>query len=152
MSKVTAAPIALFGSLLLGLSAPAAMGQGSGGFKVIVNATNPVTGMTLMDASQLFLKRTTRWTAGGAVHPIDLPVSSAVREKFSRQVLGKPTLAVEAYWNKQIYSGQVIPPLTKASDREVVAFVRDNAGAIGYIATDTPLEGGVKVVTLTGGN
>ena len=150
MLKVPTAVIALCGALVLSLAPAGRSAEKSAGFKVIVNASNPVTSLSLTDVSQLFLKRTTRWSGGSTVVPVDLPAASAVREEFSRQVLGRPTFAVEAYWHKLIFSGQAVPPLTKASAPEVVAYVRENAGAIGYVSTDTPLEGGVKVLTLTG--
>ena len=46
-----------------------------------------------------------------------------------------------------IFSGKGIPPPEKASDAEIVTFVRDTPGAIGYVAPGADLSG-VKVVAI----
>jgi ABC-type phosphate transport system substrate-binding protein len=149
MLKVMTAAVALSGALLLNPSPPVQGAEKGGTFKLIVNASNSNTSLSISDASQLFLKRTTRWGNGGSVQPVDLPTTSPVREGFSREVLGRPAVAIEAYWNKQIFSGQAVPPVVKSTEREVVSYVKENAGAIGYVSADTPLESGVRAVTLS---
>lgn len=62
------------------------------------------------------------------------PAEAAVRERFARKVLDKSPMAVKAYWNQQIFAGRDVPPLEKPSDAEVVAFVRQNPGAVGYVS------------------
>jgi len=53
---------------------------------------------------------------------------------------------VKAYWREMIFSGRASPPLEAAWEAEALAFVRANAGAIGYVsATGLPFEG-VKAV------
>jgi hypothetical protein len=39
-----------------------------------------------------------------------------------------------------------VPPLTKTSDGEVLAYVQKSARAIGYVAADAKIEEGVKVI------
>jgi len=118
-------------------------------FVVIVNAANPAAKMSGEELSGLFLKKTPQWPRGGEVMPVDLTEQSGVRESFSRQVHQKSTAAVKAYWQKMIFSGREVPPPEKASSAEVVAYVRANRGAIGYVAADAPLGAGVKVVRIT---
>jgi len=149
MLKLPTAAVALLGAVLLNLGPPTHAAEKVAGFRIIVHASNPTTSLSVSEVSQFFLKRTTRWSSGGPVQPVDLPTSSALRESFSKRVLGRGAVAVEAYWNKQIFSGQATPPVVKSSERDVLAYVKDNAGAIGYVGTDTPLESGVKVVSLT---
>lgn len=115
-------------------------------FMVIVNASNPVSSMRTQELSKAFMKKTTRWADGVEMMPIDLKDQSAVRESFSRQVHEKSTSAVRAYWQKMVFSGREVPPLEKATSAEVVAFVRANRGAIGYVAADAALGGGIKVL------
>ena len=53
---------------------------------------------------------------------------------------------MKAYWREMIFSGRASPPLEAAWEAEALAFVRANAGAIGYVsATGLPFEG-VKAV------
>jgi ABC-type phosphate transport system substrate-binding protein len=135
---------------LLVLPYAAANGAPPAGFIVVVNASNSVPSLTVGELSQLLLKRTTQWRAGAAVVPVDLPVGVDVRERFSRTVHGRSAASVDTYWTKQIFSGAGVPPLTLASEREVLAFVRQNVGAIGYVSADASVGEGVKVVDVTG--
>ena len=47
--------------------------------------------------------------------------------------------AVLAYWNQKMFSGAEVPPPQKSSEREVIEFVRNNAGAVGYVSASAPL-------------
>jgi ABC-type phosphate transport system substrate-binding protein len=147
MRKATSVTFAALCLLVLAL--PAARGAPTG-FKVIVHAANPVASLTADELSQFFLKRTTHWRGGGAVVPVDLPVSSNVRDVFSRKVHGRPTEAIDSFWTKKIFSGAAVPPLTLSSEREVVAYVRQNTGAIAYVSVETGVGEGVKILDVSG--
>ena len=58
---------------------------------------------------------------------------------------------IAEFWRQQIFSGRNVPPVEKASDAEVLDFVRGNPGAIGYVSASTSLAPDVKVVTVNGG-
>ncbi len=116
-------------------------------YKIIVNNSVPVTSLSKKAASDLFLKKTTKWENGTPVTPVDQLDSSNTREGFSKAVHGKPAAAVKSYWNQQIFSGRDVPPVEKKSDAEVLSFVRSTAGAIGYVSEAASAEG-VRVVTI----
>lgn len=128
-------------SCLLG-GAPAG---GEERFYVIVNSANPVSSMEAKEVSKLFLKKTKGWPNGQSVLPVDQPESSAVREAFSKEIHGKTISSLEAYWQQQIFSGRNIPPLEKENDGEVVAYVKANLNAVGYLSS-RPSEPGVKIL------
>ena len=115
-------------------------------FVVIVNASNPVASISVEDLSKAFMKKATRWPDGVEILPVDLKEQSAVREDFSRLIHDKSTSAVRAYWQKMIFSGREVPPPEKASSAEVLAFVRSKRGAIGYLAAETAVGEGIKVL------
>jgi ABC-type phosphate transport system substrate-binding protein len=118
-------------------------------FVVVVSASNPVSSITRDQASKLFLKKTPTWDNGrGEVVPVDQPEGSAVREAFTKTVLRKSVSAVKSYWQQQIFSGRGVPPTEKASDSEVVSYVRANPNAIGYVSPAAASAGGVKVVNV----
>ena len=116
-------------------------------WKVIVNNNVKVDSLSKKAASDLFLKKTTKWASGAAVVPVDQVDTAAVRDAFSRAVHGKPTAAVKSYWNQQIFSGRDVPPVEKRNDAEVLAFVRSNAGAVGYVSEGAATDG-VRVVPI----
>ena len=131
----------LAGTALLTVTAHAAS------YKVIVNNSVSVSSLSKKAASDLFLKKTTKWESGAAVAPVDQLDSSNTREGFSKAVHGKTAAAVKSYWNQQIFSGRDVPPVEKKSDAEVLSFVRSTPGAIGYVSEAASAEG-VRVVTV----
>lgn len=141
-------PGLLAGLLMATLGSPA-RAQGNESFKIIVHASNPVASLGKEQVSKLFLKKVTRWESGQKVAAVDLSESSALREHFSKTVLGKSVTAVKAYWQQEIYSGREVPPPEKASDSQVLAYVKANPNAIGYVSASTPVVDGVRVVQLS---
>ena len=117
------------------------------GFKVIVNSENPVSSLTVKEVSNLFLKKTSRWSNGVKVLPADMAVSNKLREQFSKAIHGRKVSAIKAYWQKQIFSGRNVPPIEKKTERDVLRFVNENPGAIGYISVSTST-GNYRVVVL----
>jgi len=115
------------------------------GFLVVVNEANPVSSLSRQEISDLFLKKSSEWSGLGRVLPIDQPEGSAVRESFNREIHRKSNTAVRAYWQQRVFSGRDVPPPEKDGDQEVLAYVRKNAGAIGYLSPKASTEG-VKVL------
>jgi ABC-type phosphate transport system substrate-binding protein len=116
-------------------------------YKVVVNPSNPVSSISREDLSRIFLKKTTKFSDGRGASPVDLPANSATRENFSKDVHGKSSSAVDAYWQQLIFSGRDIPPPQK-SESGALEFVRSNENGIGYVpaAADTA---GIKVIGVT---
>ena len=111
------------------------------GYVVVVNAAGPAT-IAKAELSNVFLKKSTK------LAPVDQQKSAAVRDAFSKAVHGRPASAVATYWQQQIFAGKDVPPAEKGSDADVLAFVRGNPKAIGYVAAGTDLGAGVKAVTV----
>jgi ABC-type phosphate transport system substrate-binding protein len=125
------------------LSAPAPA-PAPGAYRVVVNSANAASSMSREDVARLFLKKLTVWPGGQAAQPVDQSKQSATRKAFSQGVLTKDVSAVESYWQQAIFSGRSVPPLEKASDAEVLAFVRANPGAVGYVSGGADLGASVK--------
>lgn len=117
-------------------------------FQVVVNSGNPTATLTAKQVSNLFLKKTTAWPDGLEARPVDLQPLSTTRARFSTAVHGRPVEAVKRYWQRQIFAGRGTPPVELTSDREVLEFVSEHPGAIGYVAAQTALSEGVSVLSL----
>lgn len=140
--------VALLASLAsAALSAPAPA-PAPGAYRVVVNSANAASSMSREDVARLFLKKLTVWPGGQAAQPVDQSKQSAARKAFSQAVLSKDVSAVESYWQQAIFSGRSVPPLEKASDAEVLAFVRANPGAVGYVSGGADLGASVKELTV----
>jgi ABC-type phosphate transport system substrate-binding protein len=116
-------------------------------FKVIVNETNATETLTKKEVSEIFLKTMKKWADGSEVVPVDLNARSQTRATFSQEVHGRGVGAIRSYWQQAAFSGAGTAPLERSDDAEVIAFVKANAGAIGYIAADTDAAG-VKEVSV----
>ncbi len=128
--------------ILMAGAAPAAPS-----FLVVVNEANPISSLSQEELSDLFLKKSSRWGDGSLVVPVDQGEDSQVRERFNREVHRKSAAGVRAYWQQRIFSGRDIPPPEKRGDAEVIAFVRNNPAAIGYISAAASTSG-VKVLAV----
>jgi ABC-type phosphate transport system substrate-binding protein len=131
----------------LGISAGRIRAEDSGAFKVIVHPSNPATQISRLKIGEIFLKKEKRWPDGQPAVPVEPPGKSAVRQRFDQEVFGKPVIAISAYWQQMIFGGKGVPPPEKSSDADVVAFVRETPGAVGYVASSADASG-VKVVAV----
>lgn len=134
-------------ALALGLQ-PGAGAQESVGFRVIVHAGNPTAELSRPTAGNYFLKKQIRWPDGSSVEPVDQLPRATIRQAFSKAVLRRDVGTVLRYWQRQIFSGVNVPPPELASDAEVVAFVANRRGAIGYVSSNASLDG-VRELRLT---
>ncbi len=104
-------------------------------YKVIVNSANSISSISQAELANLFLKKITKFSNGTIAVPVDQIESSPVRSAFSTAVLKKSVAAVKSYWQQQLFSGAGVPPEEKKSDDDVIAFVKANPGAIGYVSS-----------------
>lgn len=118
-------------------------------FVVVVHVANPLARLRAMEVSNLFLKKTTAWKDGLRVSPVDLIAPASLRESFCQKIHSRGSAAVKSYWQQMIFSGREVPPAEKSSAGEVLAFVRSNRGAIGYVPAGTALGSGVKELEVT---
>jgi len=132
--------------LLAALLAPGAAAAAE--FLVVANPSISVTTLSRGDASRLFLRGSTQWPNGEHVKPVDLPKGSPVRAAFTKEILGRSMGAIEQYWTQSVFSGRAVPPPEKRTDAEVIAYVRETPGAIGYVSTGASIEG-VRRVAIT---
>jgi hypothetical protein len=135
---------ALLARALLGTEATAA----AEGIKIITHGSNAVQSLTAKQVSAFLLKDVTRWSDGTRAVPADLAPSSEVRKAFTTAIHRREVRAIQYLWNQRVFSGTSTPPLELASEAEMVRFVADTPGAIGYVANDTALPEGVRVILL----
>lgn len=123
------------------------LAEGRGGYKIVVNPSVSLNSIGRDELSRIFLKKVSKFHDGHAASPVDLPTNSAVRDSFSRDVHGKPTSAIEAYWQQQVFSGREVPPPEK-NEGAALDFVRSNSNGIAYVSAGADSEG-LRVVGVT---
>lgn len=117
---------------------------------LIVHAGNPTKTMTKKEVADYFLRRRIFWPDGVEAKPIDLPVKSLVRIDFSDKLLGRSAASVEVYWQRQkLTGGENAPPIVQ-KEQDVVQYVAEHPGAVGYVSTTVDLSApAVKKVEIT---
>ena len=136
--------------ILFGLVATAVLfGAGEASaqqYQVVVNAGAGMSQISTDDLSKIFRKKSRNLPSGEAARPVDQDLDASVREAFSQAVIGRSAYQMQFYWSQLIFSGKEVPPETKGSDADVLAYVAANAGAIGYVSRGASVGAGVRVV------
>lgn len=120
---------------------------GTDQFKVIVNPGNPVGAIDRDFLRRAYLRKTSEWGSGGAIHPIDLPRAQPSRGRFAKDVLHKTPSQLRSYWSQQVFSGKGTPPPEAKSTAAAIAAVLQDPAAVAYIPADLD-PGGAKVLEL----
>lgn len=116
-------------------------------YVVIVHPKNPVDEVDRAFLRRVYLKKATSWEAGGTIRPVDLPRNAKARDRFTREVIKKTPAQLRRYWSQQVFSGKGTPPKQVDSADEVIDYVLEHRGAVGYLPGDVD-PGGAKVVEL----
>jgi ABC-type phosphate transport system substrate-binding protein len=104
-------------------------------------------GMTTIDtqtAQRLFSGRAVE-VAGVVVVPVHLAPGSKARERFMAQVMAMDEDKYVAYWTVRKHIGKGTPPRELKTAAEVMDFVQNTPGALGYV-TAAELRPGLNVV------
>ena len=111
------------------------------GFKIVVNEDCPAQSLTRDQVSRLFLGKEAEWPGGVRALPVDQREGSPVREAFTRAIHHRSVSAVKLHWQQAIFSGRGLPPPEASGDAAVLAHVKSQPGAIGYVSATTPTDG-----------
>lgn len=114
-------------------------------YLVIVHPSNRAERLSRKFVADAFFKKVTRWGNDRVIHPVDLPPGAAARRGFSAAVLKRSVKEMKSYWQQVIFSGRGVAPPELATDVEVVRYVLENPGAIGYVSGASDV-GAAKVV------
>lgn len=114
-------------------------------YLIIVNPHNAATSVERKFLEDAFLKKITAWPNDEVIRPADLAADSPVRRAFTRDILNRSVEAVKGYWQQRIFSGRDTPPPEFQRDEDVVQFVLNHDGGVGYVsgAADS---GGCRVI------
>ena len=74
---------------------------------------------------------------GKSLVPHVLPDNHELHQRFCKSVLKVYPYVLREQWDRLLFSGTGIPPITVGSEEELIALVNATSGAIGYAAVDT---------------
>lgn len=138
----------------LALALPPVVGQANASSKrelvVIVNKANTVGSMSRAELSSIYLGKRKTWAAGETVKPCDFQEAGVDEEQtamghFSARYIKKDLASLKNYWIKMIFSGKGDPPPLLKKVEDVIRFVSEDPGSLGYLYSDQ-VTGAVRVV------
>lgn len=145
---VAATVLAIASTGIAGTAVAQRMSGADKEFVVIVGEASPLTTVSREQLSQIFLKKTRTLPGGREAMPVDIVGHAKARIAFSNVVHKRSLVAIQNFWNQQIFSGKEVPPPQMAREVDIVAFVRGNPDAVGYVSPAAELGAGVRVLRL----
>ncbi len=115
--------------VLIGLMLPLAQAE----LVVVVDARSPVTRLTQTEVVNIFMGRYRQFPGGDAAYPVDQPKSSEARADFYLRLVEKSPSEINAYWARLHFSGAARPPMSTGENGEVLSYVLNTRGGIGYV-------------------
>jgi ABC-type phosphate transport system substrate-binding protein len=110
-------------------------------YQIVVHPSNPSVVVDRRFLEDAFLKKITIWPSGEVIRPVDLPPDSPIRKRFTEDVLKRSVEDVKSYWQQRIFSGHDVPPPELDTDEDVVTYVVEHGGAVGYVSGSADLRG-----------
>ena len=118
-------------------------------YRLVVHVSNPVATLSRDQVSKIFLRKVTQWDTHKPVLPVDQGPESPVRRSFTKQIHQRTIAAIQTWWQQQTFAGIAVAPPERASDLEVLDYIRKYPNAIGYVRADFPTGADIKVIDVT---
>ncbi|MCP4346112.1 MAG: hypothetical protein GY795_11380 [Desulfobacterales bacterium] len=118
----------------------------AGEILVIANPDVPADSLDRNVISDIYHSRKAKWNNGNTIL-VAMLKKGAVHKKFARNIAGSTPAKLKNIWKKVIFTGTGTPPKIFRQESDMVRFVVNTKGAIGYIDASTSHEG-VKVISI----
>ena len=103
---------------------------------LIINPQTPHTELSQNSIRAIFAMRTPQWLDGTAVHVFVLADDHPLHTSFCKDTLGMFPYQLRRIWDRQVFSGTGIAPITVDTATEMREKVANTLGAIGYINSE----------------
>ena len=81
---------------------------------------------------RIFFSRQTHWPDGAPIRAFVLPDKHPLHIRFSKEILGFYPYQLRSVWDRMLYSGTGVPPITVKNIEEKRNKIEQTPGAIGY--------------------
>lgn len=116
---------------------------------VVANSSVSVAAIPPDDLREIFLGAKYSLSNGAKVTPVLLK-GGPVHDLFLKSYLGKTAEGFRTWWLQIVFTGQGLLPKTFVSEADLVDYVSQTRGAIGY-ATRANVRGNVKCIPIKPG-
>jgi ABC-type phosphate transport system substrate-binding protein len=109
---------------------------------IIVNAKSPLKQISSEDVMNIFLGKKLTWEDEKSTEvKFVLMPEAECHEEFVKKFTKKSAAQFKRYWNNMVFTGKGMMPKSINSAEEMIRFVSETDGAIGYVAPGAPLDG-----------
>lgn len=116
-------------------------------FYIIANNDVPEDSISEQRLQDIFLGDIGNWPNGDRIVLAILRSGDANRAFLSR-IIGRTAAQYNTYWKQIVFTGRGTAPNEFNSDSDIINFVSNNRGAIGFTASEPPDDDRVKVITI----
>ncbi len=129
---------------------PAAVAGVEQSLAIIVNQSNPVDNFSMAELRKIFLGERSHWPNGRRITLVMMDPAQPERKVILREIYGMNEKDVSQHFIQGVFTGAVfVSPKTLGSPAEVLKFVFNVPGAIGYLRA-ADVDGTVKVLRVDG--
>ncbi len=114
--------------------------------KIIANSSVAADSISVRELKSVFLGEKNRM-GGAHIEPV-LEKSGPAHEVFLQRYLGQSDFELQTHYRSLVVTGQGAMPKELSSDADVVNYVSQTRGAIGYVSAETDAPG-VKVLSVS---
>lgn len=114
---------------------------------VIGNRSVPVSSLDPRDVKNIYLGKMKVWDNGMKVQFVTLK-DGDIAERFLKQYVKKNPSMFSKYWKKKVFTGGGKPPKAFSREKDLVKYVAETKGAIGYISSKS-LSESVKILSVS---
>lgn len=111
---------------------------------VIVNKGVQVKELDAGTMRKIFLGKRTSWSNGERIKLVTLTKGKTYMQ-FVKDILHMTPQQYSLHWKRALFSGTGMPPKSLNTEEEIIQYVAENEGAIGFVGVDTQDENIVKV-------
>jgi phosphate transport system substrate-binding protein len=133
-----------------GLAIPTAAPGAEQSLAIIVNQSNPVENFSMAELRKIFLGERSHWPNGRRITLVMMDPAQPERKVILREIYGMNEKDVSQHFIQGVFTGAVfVSPKTLGTPAEVLKFVFNVPGAIGYLRA-AEVDGSVKVLRVDG--
>ena len=113
------------------------------GVWVVANVNNQAFSLTKAEIRNLYMKS---GTTTYELEPVAMSPGNRIRSIFNAKVIALPESRIQSYWAQMRFSGRQTRPVEYDNLEEMINYVSNHEGAVGYVPAGTVLPENVNVV------
>ena len=98
---------------------------------VFANKNVPDSELQRESIERIYLGKQSQWSDGSHIVPVVLR-SGATHSAFVKKYLDRDASQFSTFWKQAVFTGRGLPPKSFETEAELIEFVSETPGAIGY--------------------